>query len=193
MTAENFVNVSGYQFTLNHGGEFIAIESGALDITADKVADFGNGMVTTTWYTENAVSYDANTVLFTLIFAEATSEMEITSDITRAEAYVNGSRSGVELAIATRSVKAFTLYQNEPNPFVENTLIQFDLPTAAMATVTIMDVSGKMVYQKEMDGVAGMNSISVSSEELGGLSGVLYYRVDTDEYSATKKMIVVTE
>jgi len=191
VTAENFVNVAGYQFTLNHAGEFVGIESGALNISADQVADFGNGTVTTNWYTETEVSYDANTVLFTLVFADQVSDLAVTSDITRAEAYMNGSRAGVEIAIATRTAAAFTLYQNEPNPFAEFTMINFDLPTAAAATVTIMDVSGKTVFMKDVDGVAGFNSINVTSNELQGASGVLYYRVDTDEYSATKKMILV--
>jgi hypothetical protein len=42
---------------------------------------------------------------------------------------------------------------------------------------------------KNVEAKAGLNQISINKSEL--ISGVLYYRLETADYSATKKMVVV--
>ena len=56
--------------------------------------------------------------------------------------------------------------------------------------MTIYDVTGRMIKRIEGDNGAGYNEVRVTSTDLG-TTGVLYYQLDTDEYTATKKMIVV--
>ena len=58
------------------------------------------------------------------------------------------------------------------------------------ATISIYDVSGKMLKVIEGDFAKGYNQVSVTRSELAG-SGVLYYQLDTDNDSATMKMIIV--
>jgi len=41
-----------------------------------------------------------------------------------------------------------------------------------------------------MESVKRYNTISVSSKDMPSV-GVLYYRLDANEYSATKKMIII--
>jgi hypothetical protein len=43
---------------------------------------------------------------------------------------------------------------------------------------------------KDQESVKGYNTISVSSKDLPSV-GVLYYRLDANEYTATKKMIII--
>ena len=43
---------------------------------------------------------------------------------------------------------------------------------------------------KEQNSVKGYNTIAVSSKEIASI-GVLYYRLDANEYTATKKMIII--
>jgi len=43
---------------------------------------------------------------------------------------------------------------------------------------------------KNQDAVKGYNTITVNSKELPAL-GVMYYRLDASEYSATKKMVII--
>ena len=56
--------------------------------------------------------------------------------------------------------------------------------------MTIFDVAGKVVFVKDQESVKGYNTISVSSKDIPSV-GVLYYRLDANEYSATKKMIII--
>ena len=82
----------------------------------------------------------------------------------------------------------FELYQNEPNPFKDKTVIGFQLPTAASATLTVYDESGRVVLTQQSDFAKGYNAM-VLDRSLLKASGVLYYTLETATYSATKKMI----
>ncbi|MEM9918197.1 MAG: T9SS type A sorting domain-containing protein, partial [Bacteroidota bacterium] len=84
----------------------------------------------------------------------------------------------------------FALYQNVPNPFKDETVVGFVLPQAASASITIYDVSGKVLRLIEGEYVKGYNEVSINRSDLSG-AGVLYYTLETADYSATKKMIVL--
>ncbi|MCO6493455.1 MAG: T9SS type A sorting domain-containing protein, partial [Phaeodactylibacter sp.] len=82
------------------------------------------------------------------------------------------------------------LYQNTPNPFKGETLIGFNLPSDDKVTLTVSDVTGRVLRLVRMDGVKGYNNIALSSHTLPA-TGVLYYTVETSEYTATRKMVII--
>jgi hypothetical protein len=87
-------------------------------------------------------------------------------------------------------VVGFELYQNEPNPFADKTTIAFQLPTAATATLTVYDESGRVVFTQKGDYAKGYNAI-VLDRSLLKTSGVMYYTLETPTDSATKKMVQI--
>ena len=84
----------------------------------------------------------------------------------------------------------FELLQNQPNPFDNSTTIGFRLPRDQEASIKVLDVTGKTV--KLIQGVfsKGYNQVSVSREDLN-TTGVLYYRLETKDRMATRKMILI--
>jgi hypothetical protein len=82
----------------------------------------------------------------------------------------------------------FELYQNEPNPFKDKTVIGFRLPAAAAAILTVYDAAGRVVFTQKGDYAKGYNAV-VLDRSLLKTSGVLYYTLETATDSATKKMI----
>lgn len=84
----------------------------------------------------------------------------------------------------------FQLHQNRPNPFGEDTVIEFDLPAPERATLTIRDVAGRTLFTTTANYLAGRHQITVSKSELGA-QGLLYYSLETPKFAATKRMVVL--
>ena len=123
------------------------------------------------------------------------SEMiDVTSKVTTAEAYVGETYEIRDVVIETRdaniSVDATELFQNEPNPFRTQTVVGFNLAEAASATITVFDVTGKIIVRNTINGVKGYNTVNFNANDLG-TSGVLYYTLESGEFTATKKMIII--
>ena len=191
-TSANIANATGYQFTLTTAGTAEVVEGVA------KAANFNTnlaerGVIATSWNGEAT----ANDVLFALTFTANTtgllSEMlAITSDVTAAEAYnTDGELLNVSIDFNSAATAAgFGLNQNTPNPFTDVTTIGFNLPAAGTATLTVMDVQGKVLRAIKADYAKGYNTVSLNANELGA-TGVLYYQLEAADNVATKKMIII--
>jgi|GEM_PF-273619 len=183
--------VQGWQFTLNLAGlEVVDIVESDL-VTKANFGVFADALTT---------SVDGTTAReFTVTFratksGQLSQMMGVSSRITRAEAYsqINnrldiGLRFNSEGASTVTGV-GFELYQNQPNPFINKTVIGFHLPEATEATLTIFDETGRMLFTQKGQFAKGYNAIPVDRALLN-TTGVLYYTVQTDTDSATKKMI----
>ncbi|MEJ6807238.1 MAG: T9SS type A sorting domain-containing protein, partial [Saprospiraceae bacterium] len=66
----------------------------------------------------------------------------------------------------------------------------FNLATAGKASLTIRDVAGKVIRTVNGEYAAGMNTISIEKSDINTV-GVLYYTLISDDFSDTKKMIIV--
>jgi len=84
----------------------------------------------------------------------------------------------------------FELSQNYPNPFNPSTSIKFALPVAGSISLKIYDRLGKEV-ETLADGfrTAGTYEINFDASKL--TSGVYFYKLVTDGFTNTKKMILV--
>jgi hypothetical protein len=80
------------------------------------------------------------------------------------------------------------LYQNEPNPFDNTTVIRFYVPEGTSnAKIIYMDVSGKYIDATEVS-ESGMGLINVEGAKLG--KGVYTYSLEIDgKICDTKRMI----
>ena len=195
--ASQFESVTGFQYTMNlQGMVFEGIESGAIQMTEDHVGVLPGGHLTMSYASAEAVTVGSDEVLFTLIVKteEAGNIMDmmtLTSDITKVESYDTQFRvGGVKLADRNAETGEIVLMQNEPNPFKTFTKVSFDMPVAAEATITVTDVTGKVLATRELNAERGVNTVEFTREELG-ISGVLFYTLTSGDFSATKKMIVV--
>ncbi len=121
--------------------------------------------------------------------------LNISSAFTPVEAYGrNGEELGVGINFNDLEESTvvhnhdFQLYQNIPNPFTQSTVIGFELPQAMMATLIIRDVSGREVLRISDDYEKGHNEITIKRFSLS--SGVYYYSLVADGFTASRKMII---
>ncbi len=89
----------------------------------------------------------------------------------------------------------FQLAQNYPNPFNNETTIEYSLPYRAPVRLTIYNVLGQVVRQWEFSSQsAGLHRVSwdgTSSDGHAVATGMYLYRIETTEFRATKKMILL--
>ncbi len=90
---------------------------------------------------------------------------------------------------------AFTLGQNYPNPFNPETRIEFSLPEASNVTIEVLNLLGQKVKALVNERMtAGRHMTTWNGKNESGetsSSGVYFYRITTDGYNATKKMMLL--
>jgi hypothetical protein len=193
--AADLKNVQGYQFALNLDKRKVELVDIVYGVA--KAENFGvfasEGIITTSWNSEAKQG-----ALFTLVLrAKADAQLSNTLSLNRIvapEAY-NANNDQLDLALKFNAAvvsNGFELKQNAPNPFNGETLISFNLPKATAATLTISDVTGRILKSVRATYAKGLNQLTLKASDLNA-SGVLYYTLEADDFTATKKMIVVSE
>ncbi|MCG8331460.1 MAG: T9SS type A sorting domain-containing protein [Chitinophagales bacterium] len=204
--SNNAINhLSGYQFALDYDENALlleGIEAGALSGLTD--AHFGvfekEGIITTSWVKEQALSISDNAELFYLHFqaledAKLSSLLKLADSKTKAEAYdATLETSNVTLAFlptteSESTAIGFALYQNQPNPFNTSTLIPFELEEKGWAKLSIYDIAGRTLLNREGQFDAGYHEWEIGASELA-TKGLLFYRLETNQGTATLRMVV---
>ena len=86
--------------------------------------------------------------------------------------------------------KSFTLHQNYPNPFNPITTLRYDLPQESDVTLTIYDITGRMVQTlvNELQ-QSGMKKVIWNASDVS--SGVYIYQIQAGDFRQTKKMVLL--
>jgi HYR domain-containing protein/cohesin domain-containing protein len=195
-------DVAGYQFTLNFDTKALRFDKLTTGPNVEE-SNFGmalleQGAVTASWNQLAATQSDAVQTMFSLTFmasqdAVLSDLLTLNSRFTTAESYSNSGEVGaVNLRFAKpdgtlQMAGNFELYQNVPNPFGESTAIGFNLPEASAATLTVFDVSGKLVKTMSGNFGKGYHEFSIEKGDMPN-RGVFYYRLETPFHTATRKM-----
>ncbi len=84
----------------------------------------------------------------------------------------------------------YELSQNYPNPFNPSTNINFDLPTDGRVSIKLFDLSGKEVATL-VNEVKTAGYYSVNFNAAGLSSGIYFYNISANNFTATKKMTLI--
>ncbi|MCF8239319.1 MAG: T9SS type A sorting domain-containing protein [Saprospiraceae bacterium] len=202
ISANDVADILGYQYTLEMDPgkvEFIDVtpRRAELDRSHFGLAMTSDGKLTTSWNGSGPTTLVEGAVLYTITLRALSSgwlsqALNLSSTVTPAEAYdQNEKLLDVQLHFDRGEINGgeFTLDQNKPNPFTNQTRIGFYLPEAGEATLTVYDVMGKVLYKSNASFEYGVNEFVLSRSELPE-QGVLYYTVQYGGQVATKRMIV---
>ncbi|MCB0519450.1 MAG: hypothetical protein H6577_18375 [Lewinellaceae bacterium] len=207
LKAKDFQDVYGFQFTIDYDMNALQFQ-GIVPTSMTSPENFGlnlvnEGAITVSWYETVPMTLPDDEAIITLAFlvksaGQLDGAVGISSRFTHAEAYIGENMEIVDVDISFEDGQVsaageaqragFELYQNVPNPFVDFTTIGFKLPKASHAIFTILDGQGRVVMNFEGDYPAGYNEIRLQAHQLSAGDGILYYRLETPEFSATQKM-----
>jgi hypothetical protein len=85
--------------------------------------------------------------------------------------------------------KKFVLEQNYPNPFNPSTTIKYSLKEDGIVNLSIYNILGEMIEQPINQYMEkGNYSFNFNASRLS--SGVYFYKISINDFSAIKKMVV---
>ncbi|MBS1492918.1 MAG: T9SS type A sorting domain-containing protein [Bacteroidetes bacterium] len=138
---------------------------------------------------------DTQTVVMAQMIARGSNNKNSVTKLKQMSDYVNTKFKSGEISIGVSNnanviVNSFNLYQNYPNPFNPVTTIKFQIPENTFASLKIYDVAGK-----EIGTLVNENLSRGDYQYLWNASdypsGIYFYRLETPNYTQTKKMILV--
>lgn len=109
--------------------------------------------------------------------------------VTRIQHFAYSSSVGIN-QVSTETPAGFSLFQNFPNPFNPTTIIKFEIPKASFVRLAVYDITGReaaVLVNNNLN--AGKYEYSFEGSSHSG--GVYFYRLITESFSATKKMVIV--
>ena len=189
------LEMEGFQISLpikDVNGIFLT--SGSIAITEEQYA-LVNGKLNIAWHQSQSVDVRKGDILFfihaDLKVEDKLSNIMLTVDQKglRPEVYTSESEV-IKLGwrIDRGQTDAFTLYGNTPNPWSNETTINFALPEDGNVSLKIRDITGRLVYTAQSYFAKGDNIFKVSSDALGA-SGILFYDLTFGKEVKTMKML----
>lgn len=197
VSSNNFNEVLGFQLALDMNDlELKEIRSGALNVNESHFNIINGNQLLMSWNASSLISAGPAEILFTLV-VNAASPGKISEKIALSQSTIsNEAYTGTELNISNIDLN-FTqdassnllLYQNNPNPFIDRTEINFFLPEAGSVTMTISDLSGKVILRSVENYNQGLNTVKLTDSQLDGHTGILLFNMSIGTHNSVIKML----
>jgi aminopeptidase N len=84
----------------------------------------------------------------------------------------------------------YSLEQNYPNPFNPSTTIEFSIPKSEIVSLKVFNVLGKEVATL-INGQVETGKHKIEYDATGLNSGVYFYKIESENYTETRKMILL--
>ena len=194
--------LAGYQFGLRYDQNALFLEeiatTGVEGLAAENFANYpDNGMLTTSWNNPGTPD-DGGIGTFTITFRASQSgkvseHLRLTDRLTPAEGYsLDLQVMPVELVFEepVNATETLAVNQNVPNPFFDQTAVQFFLPERDQVRLSVFDATGRVVSEKLETLDKGTHQWEIDRAELPA-DGIFYYRVQSGAAAITKKMILL--
>jgi hypothetical protein len=188
-------DLNGFQISIPvQHVENMYISSGVLSMLSDNYI-FNKGMLNVSWHAADSKEVKEGDVLF-FIHLETERSLGLT------EVMVNGEHKGLKPEYYGGDLNAqrltwrverpdsgtFELQGNTPNPWNNETNIQFTLPEDGQVTLKVRDITGRTVYTHQHYGTKGDNSIRIASEQIGATGLFLYDLMYGNEVKTSKML-----
>lgn len=180
--------------------EFIAIDGGVMNIEAEhlNLTQAAIGRLPMSWVDARARYTAEGEDIFTIQLRAKTNgsiaqAINLHNDL-NAEIY-DEALNEYDLEITYRSTvedtpQSILVSKNTPNPFSEYTDISVTVATPGQVNISVMDLTGKLVWNQGLYLDAGVHNIRIDADRLNA-AGLLYYTVEKDGVIFSDKMMLV--
>lgn len=177
------------------GLEIQSIESGVLPITeGDYRWNSIEEYIHILWVSKDDATIENDDVLFTI-------KAFVTDDISIEKAFEIDPLSEVVENLVVRSISLHgvtgmldqvqsQLFQNNPNPWRNQTEITFYVPNDQKVTMKYYSIDGRELASQDIFAVAGYNEIVIQSTDIPH-EGVIVYQLQTEKERITNRMLKV--
>lgn len=196
-------NLYGFQMNIDfNASSFIEMKAGIVDLNNSNIGfSEDNSSLLISYDNVQGVSVNEGVTMFTIKVKKSNSTA--LADALRLNKFTFSDEAYVDVNLLIKDIEfiyphaevlkdEFDLFQNEPNPFSEQTNIMFSIPESGLVKFSIYDVNGVEHYRFENTFAKGLNQINLTQENIGK-SGVFYYKLEMGSFLATKKMIVLID
>ncbi|MBK8954944.1 MAG: T9SS type A sorting domain-containing protein [Saprospiraceae bacterium] len=202
IVAESDMNIRGMQFSLRflkNGSSLNGLSGGVLPIGQEQLGwkYESNGYLLVSWNGESDVRINKGDVLFYLEYEQPLAAgdidaIDINSDIISAELYNEHSeivswriREGRD-----QTTKTFECGEPIPNPFSQETRLQFFLGKPMEIQYSITDMNGSVIYKNKENYRGGQNALTIQRSLLSG-PGVYFLKLEAGEYTKSMKLVMI--
>jgi len=170
LIATKDVSLYGLQMNLKLASNPSEIIPGVINIAKEHY-HFDSGQCLISYNNKDLIEIKAGDILFEL---NSNAMISVSDELIRSELY-NEHLETVHI-VDTRTIESipgFEVSQNHPNPFTEFTDVDIQVPEEGVVTMQLSDVTGRLLYQKEILLLEGANSIRIDSKILNGYEGMI--------------------
>ena len=154
------------------------------------------GLITAAWYNVENQGFTEEQLFGIKVRAKANVRLseilEINSRMTPAESVQDDKKGSgtVSLKVGTKTVLPddFRIQTAQPNPFKEETLVNYQVPVDGMVSFTLTDVNGKVVFSTNQQVDKGANQLRLQKANFPA-AGIYFLNVTHQEQTATQKLI----
>jgi len=199
--AENFKSIIGLQgtFELSNNMEYVGFEAVNLPIRTDQIANFEKDKkkyLTFAYHDMNHVTLADQDVMFNILVRPSKSDrlsknIFLNNDVVNSKVY-DVTHQGKPLRLqftAKRLADQASVMQNQPNPFKEQTVVKFVVPSKMPVSIHIFDGAGRSVYKQNQEFMAGEHSLVLTSKELGENYGIFYCKIKAENLNEVIKLL----
>ena len=142
---------------------------------------------TATWtYTTDNVAVGAGLPTFIIVGVTDDDSSAVHVD----EVWYNETPTGMGISDDAPIASSYELGQNYPNPFNPITHIRFNIPETGNTKLTVFNIMGEAVANL-IDGVVSAGAHTVSWNAANMPTGVYFYRMESGNFSQTRKLLLV--
>lgn len=114
------------------------------------------------------------------------------SDLGVATAYTNGNAFAIRLKMgnqaSVKEIEGLTAVSVYPNPATSSTNVAIELNTESIVSVSVTDLSGKVVYSTDLGSVNGVQNVAINTDSIS--NGAYLVNINVNGSTSTQKLIV---